>query len=351
VRVAVLTDAAGVAPVDRAKPDVAIGDTVAAVEAALRASGRAVTRVAADDGGRWIDVLRGATPDVVFNLCEGVRGDAAFEAPVIAALELLGVAHTGSSAWTAALCLRKPATNAVLAAAGLPVPPWALLGVGARAPDVGWPAIVKPAAEDASLGVEQGAVVADAAALAAQLERGGRRWGGGLLVQRFVDGREVNVGVLGGAALPIAEIDFSAMPADHWRIVSYRSKWDAGSDEDRGARPVCPAPLAPALAAELEALALAAWDAVGGGGYGRVDFRVDRAGRPWVLEVNPNPDLAPDAGLARMAGAAGLDYAALVRRIVELARGTAGRHVAGAVGPTSPGGRQRMNVAAAAGAS
>jgi D-alanine-D-alanine ligase len=335
VKVAVLADAAGVAGAAGTAPVVAIAGTGAAVEGALRGDGHVVLRVAAAPDGAWVGALREARPDLVFNLCEGVGGDARHEAGVIAALELLvGVPHTGSSAWTAALCQRKPAANAVLAAAGLPVPPWAVAAPGALggAPAVGFPAIVKPAAEDASLGIGQGAVVGDEAALAACLAEAGRRWDG-LLVQRFVDGREVNVGVVAGRVLPPSEIDFSAMPTGMWRIVSYRSKWEEGSDEDRGARPVCPADLPAPLAAEPEALALAAWRAVGGeaggGGYGRVDFRVDRAGRPWLLEVNPNPDLAPDAGLARMARAAGLDYGALVRRVCALAAGRGGRGAGG----------------------
>jgi D-alanine-D-alanine ligase len=103
---------------------------------------------------------------------------------------------------------------------------------------------------------------------------------------------------------------------------------------------VCPARLPAPLADELRTLALAAWSVVGGGGYGRVDFRVDADDRPWLLEVNPNPDLAPDAGLARMARAAGLDYAALVRRVCALAASAA-----------RAGDRPRLNIAAAAGAS
>jgi D-alanine-D-alanine ligase len=140
-----------------------------------------------------------------------------------------------------------------------------------------------------------------------------------VLVQRYIDGREVNVGVLGDAVLPISEIRFDGMPKGRWKIVSYRSKWETGSDEDLGAQPQCPADLPPELTVELKALALGAWRLVGGRGYGRVDMRIDRAGRPWILEVNANPDLAPDAGLARMARVAGLDYGALIRAICEQA--------------------------------
>jgi D-alanine-D-alanine ligase len=107
------------------------------------------------------------------------------------------------------------------------------------------------------------------------------------------------------------------MPKGMWRIVSYRSKWAVGSDEDSGAQPQCPAEIPSDLTDELQRIAMQAWRVVGGDGYGRVDFRIDRAGKPWILEVNSNPDLAPDAGLARMARVEGLDYGALVRAICE----------------------------------
>jgi D-alanine-D-alanine ligase len=99
--------------------------------------------------------------------------------------------------------------------------------------------------------------------------------------------------------------------------VSYQSKWITGSEEDLGAVPSCPADLPDKLTKELQRIAMAAWRAVGGRGYGRVDFRIDGDGRPWLLEVNPNPDIAPDAGLARMARAEGMDYNALIRRVCE----------------------------------
>jgi D-alanine-D-alanine ligase len=138
-----------------------------------------------------------------------------------------------------------------------------------------------------------------------------------VLVQRYIDGREVNVGVVGDQVLPIAEIDFGRMPRGKWRIVTYRSKWEDGCDEDVGAVPAVPAELGEPLALELERIAREAWRLVGGDGYGRCDFRIDRMGRPWLLEVNANPDISPHAGLARMARAAGMDYAALVRAVCE----------------------------------
>jgi D-alanine-D-alanine ligase len=168
--------------------------------------------------------------------------------------------------------------------------------------------------------VEQNSVVRSGRALRRRLREMHERWED-VMVQRFVEGREVNVGIVAGDVLPLAEIRFDDMPRGKWHIVSYRSKWDSGCDEDRGTTPHCPADLDGPLAKTIRRVALDAWRAVGGSGYGRVDLRVDAQGQPWILEVNANPDIAPDAGLARMAGIAGMDYAALIRRVCDEALG------------------------------
>jgi D-alanine-D-alanine ligase len=266
---------------------------------------------------KWVDKLRRARVDLVFNLCESIDGVAVLEPAVIAVLELLGLPYTGSSSWTTSLCLRKHIVNAALERAGLPVPKFSVVRRGSAIPSVGFPAICKPAAEDASIGVEQRSVVRTSRELAERVSSMLERWDE-VLVQRFVQGREVNVGIVGDAVLPIAEIDFGRMPKGMWRIVTYRSKWEDGSDEDVGAAPLCPARLPAGVAAQLRKIAVAAWRLVGGAGYGRVDLRIDERGRPWILEVNANPDFSPTAGLARMARVAGIDYGALVRQICEL---------------------------------
>ncbi|MEP6692435.1 MAG: hypothetical protein ABJD07_14840 [Gemmatimonadaceae bacterium] len=296
-----------------ASADIQILETVEAIEAILVAEGNTVVRIPINTDGRWIERVRRAKADLAFNMCEGIDGVAALEPAAIASLEILGVPYTGSSSYTTALSLRKHVVNALLDKLNLPIPRFAVVRRGGVLPTVGFPAICKPAAEDASVGIEQKSVVRTVKQLADRVEAMHERWDE-ILVQRFVDGREVNVGILDDQVLPIAEIKF-AMPKGMWRIVSYRSKWETGSDEDLGATPVCPAPLDRKLAAELKRVALDAWRAVGGVGYGRVDFRIDRTGRPWLLEVNANPDLSPGAGLARMARVAGYEYADVIRMI------------------------------------
>jgi D-alanine-D-alanine ligase len=296
--------------------DLLILETVEAVEAVLAAEGNQVVRVPVNTDGRWIERTRRTKCDVAFNLCEGIDGVAELEPTVISALEVLCIPFTGSSSWTTSLCLRKHVVNAILDRCRLPIPRFAIARRGDPLPAVGFPAICKPAAEDASVGVEQRSVVRTARALAERVNSMHERWDE-VIVQRYIDGREVNVGIVGDQVLPVSEIQFDSMPKGMWRIVSYRSKWETGSDEDAGAKPQCPAELSADLTEDLQRIALQAWRVVGGDGYGRVDFRIDRAGKPWILEVNSNPDLAPDAGLARMAGVEGLDYGALVRAICE----------------------------------
>jgi D-alanine-D-alanine ligase len=306
-----------------ATPDLLIIGTVERVEEVLRGAGHQTERVPVFPGGEWIAHLARGEVDLVFNLCEGIDGVAEAEPAVIGAIELLGLPYTGASPWATAVCLRKHMVNATLERAGLPIPRWTLARRGVTVEDIGYPAICKPAAEDASIGVEQRSVVRSRGELEERLQQMHTRWQE-VLVQRFVDGREMNVGVIGSRVLPVSEIAFDGMPDGLWRIVSYRAKWETGSDEDLGTSPTCPAEIEPALAERLQQLASEAWQLLGGTGYARVDFRVDDEG-PWILEVNANPDIAADAGLARMGRAAGLDYAHLIQAVCEEAQARPGR--------------------------
>jgi D-alanine-D-alanine ligase len=294
-------------------------ETVDAVTAALERAGHDALRVPVSPcAGDWIGPLLTRRPDVAFNLCEGVGGSSAHEPNVAAVIELLGLPMTGCGAATLSLGRHKDRVNAVLDAAAVPVPRWARIGTDECAP--AWdrfPAIVKPAAEDASIGITQRSVVRNAAELDAAIDEA--RAFGVAIVQEFMPGRELNVGIVGDETLPVAEIDFAGMPERTWPIVSYLAKWETGSDEDLGTLPRCPADLSPVDAHDVSRTAAKAWRLTGGGGYGRVDLRADEAGRFHVLEVNPNPDLAPSAGLARMALATGWSYDDLVLRILALA--------------------------------
>lgn len=315
MRIAILYDDVDSRP-DALPDERGVLEAVEAVDLALRDLGHAPVRVpvgAALDA--WVARLRDADVALVFNLCEGAGGSSANEARVAAAVELVGLPMTGSPSETLALARRKDRVYALLAASGEPVPAWLALEPGQTPAGWSWfPAIVKPVDEDASVGITQRSVARDAAGLEAAVAAARRR--GGIIVQEFLDGREFNVGIVGDEILPVAEIDFAALPDGAWPLVTYEAKWAPGSPEDLGTTPVCPAPIDEPTHREAVRIALTAWRLVGGRGYGRVDLRADHTGRLHVLDVNPNPDLSPSAGLARMAAAHGWGYADLVGRIV-----------------------------------
>jgi D-alanine-D-alanine ligase len=271
----------------------------------------------AGEPAKWLRALREGEFDLVFNLCEGLGGHGSEEHLPAAAVELLGLPMTGARALTLGLCLRKDLVNAHLRAEGIAVPDWAVSRAGAPLTWRRYPAIVKPAAEDASLGIDDRSVVRDGAELEVARARAHESWER-VLVQRFIEGRELNLAVVGDRVLPHAEIEW-ALPDGVPHVVTYAAKWDTGSVYDRGTVPRVLGAGEGRLSVRLAALARRVWSAVDGVGYGRIDVRIDERGRVWVIDVNPNPDLSAGAGLARQAAAAGWSYAELIARIVDVA--------------------------------
>src|SRR3989440_2356899 len=269
-------------------------DEIGTIFAAL---GHEIRKVPVRHDLRWFAVARRA--DLVFNLCEGVHGKSEWEEHVVGTVESAAVPLTGASLWTIAACRRKPIVNALLAQAGLPVPRWTV-AQGKIEDDFPLPAIVKPAAEDASAGLDRGSVVGDRKALRARVAAMTEQFDE-VLVQEYVAGREFNVGFVGDRALPISEIDFSRMPEGAWPILTYAGKWEAGSPDDLGSVPVCPANIPQKLADRLVRVAEAAWRGGQGKGDGRVGGRPDQQGRGWVVEGNPHPHFNEDAGPSRPA--------------------------------------------------
>jgi D-alanine-D-alanine ligase len=273
---------------------------------------------------RWLSRVRRA--DLVFNLCEGINGYARFEDFVVGTLELTGVPFTGCRTWPTAVCHRKHVANTLLSTAGVPVPAFTLAQANKAPAEFPLPAIVKPAAEDASVGIDNGSVCTSKRALKRRVAQMLEQFDE-VLVQEYVAGREFNVGFVGKRMLPIAEIRFEDLPQGTWPIVSYAAKWLPGSPEDEGTVPVCPADIPGDLAARVASVARDAWlHMCGGEGYGRVDIRVTEDGQPYVLEVNPGPDLSSNAGLARMGRAFGWSYDDLVMQVVDEALTRSQRH-------------------------
>ena len=132
-------------------------------------------------------------------------------------------------------------------------------------------------------------------------------------------GRELNCAVLGGKPLPISEIDFTGLPEGLPKIVTYDGKWMEDSVYYENTKPVCPAELNEDLKKNIEEIALQAFEAMNCRDYARVDIRLDKNNNPFVIEVNPNPDISTDSGFVRAAAAAGISYSGLLSTIAEFA--------------------------------
>ena len=189
-----------------------------------------------------------------------------------------------------------------------------------------FPLIVKPPQEDASLGITGKSVVKDIQELFAQLDHIHTEYASPILVEEFIDGREFYVGVLGNqqpVALPVVEMDFTGFPADQPRIASWAAKWgddgEGSGAEFAGTKSVFPQGLDEALVEKMNAVAIDAFKALRLRDYARVDMRVRDDGEVYVLEINPNCYLEREAEFARAAQKSGVEYTALIARIVELA--------------------------------
>ncbi len=275
-----------------------------------------------------LDQLRAAKPDLVFNLCESMAGDPRNEPTFVGLLDLFEIPYTGADLLGLASCLHKRRTKDILIARGIPTPPHCFLADLAALDDpsleaLDYPWFLKLAHEDASVGITEENLVATPAALRDRARALMLDYKQPVLAERYVDGRELNVTLLGNSPdlqmLPLHEIDFAAMPADRPRIVSYAAKWDEGHVDFAGTKPVPLRHASAELLANVERVARAAWDALGLRDYGRIDLRVDAGNTPWVIDVNPNPDISPDAGVARAARIAGMSYPQLIARIADIA--------------------------------
>ncbi len=299
------------------------------LSAALRANGHAAEAVVASpDVEHVVHALRRAAPDLVFNLAESFRGKSALESNVAALLNLLDLRYTGSSPAGLLLAGEKALTKKVLGFHGIRTPEFASVFRGALewADDISFPLIVKPPQEDASVGIAANSVVRDVRDLLQRIDELQSEFQQPVLVEQFIEGREFYVGVLGNAhaeALPIVELDFSGLPAGTPAIASFEAKWgDDGEGHGvayAGTKSIFPEHLEDELAEDMERVALEAFQALRLRDYARIDLRVSAAGEIYVLEVNPNCYLEREGEFARAAARAGLDYAALVARITDLA--------------------------------
>lgn len=293
-----------------------------AVAAALRRLGHVPALIPlGSEVVSFIGKLQLLRPAVIFNLCEGYRGDSAKEMHIAALYELLDIPYTGSPALCLALTQNKALTKDILVRHGLPTPDYFCVRLNETVPKltISYPLIVKPCSEDASLSIGPDSIVHNETALKKRVRYIHDRYCQDALIESFISGREFNVAVIGNpptGILPLAEIVFAKnlkVP-----IVSYAGKWDTASPDYRGTTPQCPAAVDEKLRKKIEQIAIKACRLFGCRDYARVDMRM-QGDVPQILEINANPDICPDAGLARAAQAAGHDYPALIQRILNMA--------------------------------
>lgn len=278
--------------------------------------------------------IRKHQPDVIFNLFEGLADCNETEAHVGGLLEWLRIPYTGCPYQTLCFARNKHLTKHLLRGAGLPTADFFVVEDLPVPPcPLEWPVIVKPSTQDASVGLDQGSVVTDQQRLVERVAFLLENYGPPVLVEQFINGREFNVGLIEVPelrVLPISEILFVDKDPAYWPIVTYDAKWKPGSRDYEATPPRYPAIVTPKLAEKIATLATQAFRLLGCRDYARVDFRVRAPARPYILEVNPNPDFSPTAGLSGGLGSAGLSHAQFTVQLVEMAL-TRGQKIAAGV--------------------
>ena len=301
-------------------------DQIRSVSEALENSGYEAGTLAIDLNLEIAKARLGAErPDVVFNLVEAIDDSGQLIPLVTALLDHLRIPYTGAGTEALVLSSNKILTKQWLRLHDIATADW--WDPETRPPispaEGRW--ITKPLYEDASIGMDDASVVPDFRAVADRIAEKQRqrpcRW----FAEQFIEGREINVALLGGPdgpqILPIPEIQFVDFPTDKPRIVGYAAKWSEDSFECRHTvrRFIDPHREA-SLCEHLGQIALRCWEIFQLRGYARVDFRVDSNGNPWVLEVNANPCISPDAGFAAALSEQGIPYSEAIERIVTEAR-------------------------------
>lgn len=273
-----------------------------------------------------VSALGRSRPDLIINIAESFGGKSAMESNIAALLNLMGLRYTGSSPSGLILAGDKILAKKVLTFHGIRTPRFATVYRGALdwVEELHFPVIVKPPQEDASVGLTSASVVRDLKQLLEQMDALQAEFEQPVLVEEFIEGREFYVGVIGNAnahGLPVIELDFSKFPSDRPRMASWEAKWgndEGGGSEFEGTTSIFP-DLPEDLTERLQTLAVDAFHALRLRDYARIDLRMNDAGEIFVIEVNPNCYLERESEFAQAAARGGMDYDALIGRLVELA--------------------------------
>ena len=295
------------------------------VISALRAAGHEVQILGVLDS---LTELRGALlewkPEVVFNLLEEFNGIVTYDQHVVAFLELMRAPYTGCNPRGLLLSRDKVLCKQLLAFHRIPTPQFTVFRRGQRIQvpkNLRAPLFVKSATEDASLGIAQASVVDDHAKLRERVQFMHEQIGSDALVEEYIEGRELYVGVLGNdrlTRLPIWEMRFGTLPQSLPAIATRKVKWDRNYQKRYEITTCAATDLSPQVLQKLDRLSRRIYRALHLSGYARIDFRVRPDGSIFMLEANANPNLTRDEDFAESARAAGVDYQALLERIMTL---------------------------------
>ena len=291
------------------------------LEAAVAGLGHAAVRVAYEDDVRGaVRQLDAARPDLVFNLTQGAHCS-----NLARVLDLQRLRYTGAGPLAIDLTTDKALTHDVLRANGVPVPGYEVVTSPVRRLQNGlrYPVIAKLQRSDGSYGMDADSVLWRDEQLAAKVEQLLDLYREPVILESFVDGRELSVSLLGNGeaveVLPIREIDFSAVPSGVPRIMTYDSKWTVASEAYQKILSLCPAEIDHELELHVSELARRVYHLLGCRDYARIDFRLDASGRPFVVDVNTNPDLEEEVGFVVAAYHSGRSFSETVRDVMATA--------------------------------
>jgi D-alanine-D-alanine ligase len=269
--------------------------------------------------------LRNSDVEFAFNVCERFNGSSLFEPHIASMLELLNIPYTGSGPLTLATCINKVRVKEILMHHGILTPNYQVFYSRNKKldPELKFPLIVKPVCMDNSIGITNDSVVKNEEELRSRVGYILRTYDQPALVEEFIDGKEITVGVLGNGrtayVLPPSEVMFQNWTEEN-KIYSYEAKWLKETDSWKNVAVECPAELPKYQEYRIKRIALQVYDILGCRDYGRIDFRLSKEGVPYVLELNPNPGISPAIDeqpdfIPFAANKAGMTYNDLIIRI------------------------------------
>jgi D-alanine-D-alanine ligase len=272
---------------------------------------------------KTIDSILSYNPDAILNFVESVEGISFYEYCMTGLYELLDYHYTGNKPSTLGNCLNKVRAKEILFSNGINIPKAMLLKPDSKftSKDIKlkYPVILKLVDEDASIGISENSVVNNYIELRKHFQFLTKNFNKNIIAEEYIIGRELNCAILGDKPLPISEIDFTGLPKNLPKIVTYDGKWIEGSTYYNFTKPVCPANIDTQTKKRVEEIATHAYNVLNCRDYARVDIRLAADGTPYVIEVNPNPDVSSDSGFARAVAAAGKSYSELLFTITSFA--------------------------------